>query len=450
MNNLDNIFKNGLDGKGLKYSDKHWKQLQQQLDKDEKPRKRFLWLWTLGLMSLTIVLYIGINTYKNNTNQSDFQKGTENHHQVSHANSGQYFSGNSTEKPAYVSETPVIDHHQDSEESAHKIATSAKKTHHLSQKEFKHPSIFEESEFSDKGLDAMQPFIESTMEYQRVLSTLEIHQLNLRISGLLKTDNLIKDELNSDTKPLRKLKTKWQWSVAPFISTIDYNKKVAVTDIAGYKSQEKTLPSTGYGLYVFARKKRLAVKTGLAVFSLNEITNYTNTIHHWDYNSSYIVENNNYDKTRSGTPIILIREIVDSTLTTYQETEHPNSEVKFSYLTVPLHVQYEIGKKRWVGFAGFGINLSFLRSSKGIYASNFEHNITSEANLFYEDISSRQNISKLLTDGEINAGLKYRLTKNTAFLMGYAYSQSINSMMSTYNQKAILHQIRFGVEIGIR
>lgn len=450
MNKLDNIFKKGLDGKGLKYSDKHWKQLQQQLNKDQKSRKGLFWILPIGFLFIVLGLYFGNKLFQTNANNQTLAIEIENQP----IETQEYSNPNFTEQTTEISfsETETQDFIQQKREVAIYKKQNGLKAHSNSREgkqEASKTSITASGIGSKNAVQNKNKSQENSIEHQKVLDFKEVYHLNTRTFGLLLLDSLIEPIPFAVNTPLRKLKSKWYRSVNPFISMIQYNKKVDVTDQSGYKTQEITRQSGGYGIYLFARKKRFAFKTGLASFDLKEVTNYTNTIHHWDYSSTYIVENDNYGKTRLGTPIILIREIVDSTLTTYQETAHPNSEVKFSYLTVPVQVQYEFGRKRWACFTGLGFNFSFLRSASGIYATDFMHSPSGESQLSYQDISSRKNITQTLVDGEVNAGIKYRVTKNTALLMSYAYTQSINSMMSTYSQQVMLHQMRFGVEIGI-
>jgi hypothetical protein len=150
--------------------------------------------------------------------------------------------------------------------------------------------------------------------------------------------------------------------------------------------------------------------------------------------------NANFGKTPGGSRFALLKEHVDTT-TTVVDSECPDCQAEFNYVTVPLYVGYEWGRSRWRYGLDAGIQLMMLRSAKGKYVLQ-----PTNSDEVFGELNSTTLLASNLTQLRGSAFIRYRLTSSLTAWSAYTTSFGLNSMLTSYDQKVNLQQVRLGLE----
>lgn len=252
-------------------------------------------------------------------------------------------------------------------------------------------------------------------------------------------------------------KKKFLLYVSPYAGYVNYTKNAVlpkyVSDEENNLGKSNTENAYNYGLNVGVKKGNWMLSSGLAMLSLREKTYYTESQEEYTYVTAPRISNTEYTTTPRGTRVALItQEKVDSTLLSSTNQICEGCDVSFNYVSVPLNVQYNLGKKRLHYFAEAGVTASFLVSAKGDYATlqNTDVDITVLPNTEIVDLSTSEDIARILLQANAAVGAKYWLTPRWNLWTSYGYGMGLNSMLGSYEQKPTIQNVRVGLEFKLR
>ena len=208
-----------------------------------------------------------------------------------------------------------------------------------------------------------------------------------------------------------------------------------------------------YGLNVGVKKGNWMLSSGLGMLSLREKTYYTESQEEYIYITAPRISDAEYTTTPRGTRVALIsQEKVDSTLLSSTNQICEGCDVSFNYISVPLNLQYNLGKKRLRYFAEAGLTASFLVNAKGTYAllKNANKDLTILPTTEIVDLSTSEEVAKMLLQANAAVGAKFWLTPRWNVWTSYGYGMGLNSMLASYGQKPTIQNVRVGVEFKLR
>ena len=151
----------------------------------------------------------------------------------------------------------------------------------------------------------------------------------------------------------------------------------------------------------------------------------------------------NFTQTPRGTNVALLETKID-TLIGPSETiiNNPDAIAKFNYVTLPVGVQYEWHKKRFLYFVEAGGAVSLLTHAKGIYIIN-------DASKTGQLSDNSSSANKVLFQATGAVGVKYSLTNQLNIWSSYGQNIGLNSMIADYSQKTRIQQFSLGIEIEL-
>ncbi|PCJ66478.1 MAG: hypothetical protein COA58_06790 [Bacteroidetes bacterium] len=212
-------------------------------------------------------------------------------------------------------------------------------------------------------------------------------------------------------------------------------------------NSEKEVSSIGYGLGGFVGYKRWKFKLGVGQLNLREKNNYIGEMYDYTYDTSFVLVKRNYNITSHGKTTALVKEIINSTVDTSSMSLCQDCKTTFSYIEIPMSIQYEVGKSRLRCFGEIGVGLSFLQKAKGYYSTAFMENAMSENGGTYRIAQvQKEDVNKMLWSTKVALGIKYRLTKELSLYSSYEYTMYRTSMMTNYDQMARLNKAKLGIE----
>lgn len=243
--------------------------------------------------------------------------------------------------------------------------------------------------------------------------------------------------------------SRWSFYVSPYLGMIQYKTVIKLNgliDENNHKTNENELQSMGYGMNISAQKNRWKFTTGFGMISLQQKTNYNITTTEKTYIYKKKLLNRNYTISPRGKPIALIGDvIVDSTFSTSQQDVCPDCIAKFDYWSVPLQLNYQtITRGRVSYFGGLGLNFDILKKAKGLYTASANDGILDVVDLDEKLVAKRL----IRINGSI--GVRYGLAKSWGLWSSYSYGYGMKSMLNSYDQIPKTNTIQFGVEYKIR
>jgi hypothetical protein len=252
-------------------------------------------------------------------------------------------------------------------------------------------------------------------------------------------------------------KRKFAFYVSPYAGYLNYTKNTVLSENASDEhnnlGKSNTENAYNYGLKVGVKKGNWLLNSGLGMLSLKEKTYYTESQEEYTYVTAPRISKNDFAFTPRGTRVALItQENVDSTLLSSANQICEGCEVSFNYVSVPLNLQYNWGKKRLRYFAEAGVTTSFLVSAKGDYAllKNADVDITVLPTTEIADLSTSEDVAKILLQANAAVGAKYWLTPRWNVWTSYGYGMGLNSMLGSYKQKPTIQNLRVGLEFKLR
>jgi hypothetical protein len=490
MSNIDDIFKKGLDGKGMEYSDASWAAMEGMLGGKKvgfiARYKLLLGLGSVLLISSVALLYF-INQNKANT--------------VNTPSVVAYNEENTAknETPGYVDPVKSTD-----DESSKVLATEESSTL-LTNKEITivpaQASVPRTSKTADRqesgnvrvddsrgkisdnptaGVTTIDPTDNGFGNYEPLtISTLGNTQTtSIDVKSSSETETQVKPdfqdvirtngigingfgyEVNANgAEHLDFLKTptkkKFSFYVSPYAGYVNYAKNTVLPENASDEEnnlgKSNTENAYNYGLNVGVKKGNWMLSSGVGYLSLQERTNYTEIQEDVTYTTAPRISKNDFAYTPRGTRVVLItQEKVDSTLLSSTNQICEGCNVSFNYVSVPLNLQYNLGKKRLRYFAEAGVTTSFLVSAKGDYAILKNADMTVLPTTEIVDLSSSEDVAKILLQANAAVGAKYWLTPRWNIWTSYGYGMGLNSMLGSYEQKPTIQNVRVGLEFKLR
>lgn len=236
--------------------------------------------------------------------------------------------------------------------------------------------------------------------------------------------------------------SKMIYSVAFYVSANNYLKPGFSPEVSLYKQQENFKATQGFGLAFKARRNRVSYTAGLNYNQFVAVSDYAFGYRNVTYDTTLVIVNPNYGQTRGGTRIVLLKNLIDSNVTSGSQTPYPGEKLKISYVGIPMSVQYNIGIRKLNVYLEGGVQTQFLISSAGKYL------FVKNGAPVVED--SRGKLSPVLFSASAGAGVSYPLGKHfSAFVSMNAFRQ-INSMLGSYGQRLGSMRFNAGLEFTIR
>lgn len=448
MSKIDDIFKKGLAQKGLGYTDDYWKEMEVLLDGNKKgfiiKNKWVLFLlalFTIGGMCYTLIprkeqpTRVIQNAFKqpskiNSASIHTYPTTSTNNNTTKIAQKSKF----NKPKQANIIDKVSIEKSIAAQESGvatphHKNNIAGKKA----QKQSTPSSTFDKA--NDFG-NNKNTRIKAAMMH-----------LNSRAFYLF--PEYLNEPFSPKTKQIIGYKLpKWYFYLAPYLQLNQLTNKVQLATESHLKKEEKPLATLGYGLNVLAKKGKWVVKTGLNSYKVKVSTNYSDVQKTFTYDTSFKLVILNYTQTPRGSNVALLQNKIDTIAGNSQSVVNcVDCITQFNFVSIPLALQYEWRKNRFIYFAELGTALSFLTKSKGIYAVSE----TTNSPLLVKDLA---NVEKTInkTQWQINGaiGIKFRVIKNISIWSSYAYNYGVSSMFNTYSQKSRTQQLNLGLELGLR
>jgi len=502
MSNIDDIFKKGLDGKGMEYSDASWAGMEQMLNTKKvgffARYKLLLGVGSVLLVSSIALVYLNslesdtkantpalvtdskdvnehtnkvqIPVYDNPTKVTDYETSKDPSYQkswtprdqqeelaASAENEGEPYERG---KSSLVKTTPIKDSFAvnksvlDPTNNGFKYDAPLTAATATSDRETELSSALSASDATVELLSTVAPShgVELLVKpkFQEVISTRPIKILNIpyefRPEGAQKLDFL--------HSPMNR---KFAVFLSPYAGYVNYRKNEAlpkfVSDLGSNLGKSVTQNSFNYGVNVGVKRGNWMLTSGLGIVSLLEKTYYTELEEEYSYIQSPKISDINYTTTPRGTRVALVtQQTIDSTLSVSTRQVCEGCEVSFDYVSVPLNLQYNLGKRRLWYFAEVGVSASFLTSAKGTYATlkNANGHLTVRSSVQLVDLSTSDDVAKMLLYGNAAVGAKFWLTPSWNLWTSYGYGTGINSMLRSHQQKPRVQNIRLGVEIKFR
>jgi len=490
MSNIDDIFKKGLDGKGMEYSDASWAAMEGMLG-GKKVGFFARYKLLLGLGSVLLISSMGlwyfINQNKANTvnTPSVVAYNEENTaiyktpHYVDTAKSTDYESSKvlATEE----SSTPLVN----KEVTIVQVrAPRTRKTADIQETGTVKvdDSKGKSSDNTTAGITTLDPMDNGFRNYEPLtVSTAGSTQTNSTdVTSSSEAETLVKPNFQeviltngigmnefgyevsaNGTDSLDFLKNptkrKFAFYVSPYAGYVNYTKNTVLPERASDEQdnlgKSNTANAYNYGLNVGVKKGNWMLSSGLTMLSLKEKTYYTESQEEYTYITAPRISNAEYTTTPRGTRVALItQEKVDGTLLSSTNQICEGCEVSFNYASVPLNLQYNFGQKRLRYFVEAGLTASFLVNAKGTYAllKNANKDITILSTTEIVDLSTSEEVAKMLLQANAAVGAKFWLTPRWNLWTSYGYGMGLNSMLASYEQKPTIQNVRVGVEFKLR
>lgn len=497
MSNIDDIFKKGLDGKGMEYSDASWAGMEQMLyTKKVGFFARYKLLLGVGsVLLLSSVALVYINSLESNnkaitpalvTDSKDPNEYT-NEMQISVYDNPTKVTDYETNKDStYQKSWTPRDQHEE-------LAGSAKKEespYSRGKSDLVQTTRAKDSTAVNNGL--LDPMDNGLIYSDPLTSTLTSDGetgLSAAPSGSNVTDELLSNAAPSGgfellvkpkfeeviyAHPMKLLNmpyvftsagaqkldfvqtpTKKKLSVllSPYAGYINYRKNEALPELAsGFGSnlgKSVTQNSLNYGVNVGVKKGSWMLTSGLEIVNLREKTYYTASEEQYSYIRSPKIAESNYTTTPRGTRVALITQhTTDSTLSVSTHQICEGCEVSRNYVSVPLNLQYNLGKNRLRYFAEIGMTTAFLRSASGTYATLKDANseLIEMPRIQLVDLRSSDDVTKILLHANATVGTKFWLNSKWCLWTSYGYSIGLNSMLMSYEQKSSIQRTRIGMD----
>ncbi len=503
MSNIDDIFKKGLDGSGMEYSDASWASMEQVLGAKKvgffARYKLLLGIGGLLLVSSLALFYFNTKDTTKNTpevvsdgkTESTSNDGLNTNNELSN---NAISSSQNTERDLaenVVKEQSVNSGNRKSKavrtqdavatiDGVTKVTSESSST--LKTDTYKDPS---DNEFrsvepiSDIGTVVNNTLYEVDNTFTSAENSAadfsEVPSIATRTSEVLTKPNfgsiisakriLVSDfEQTQNTNypgeldflPNLKHK-KFSFYISPYAGYLMYAKSVNtpqfLTDEEANLGKSEAQNTYNYGLTIGIKKGQWMLSSGLGFLSLREKTFYTDTKLAYQYTTAPRISNTNFTTTPRGTRVALVsQQKVDSTLVTSTQQVCEGCEASFDYVSVPLSVQYNFGKSRLRYFTEMGLTASFLQNASGEYATlkDVYSDLTVVPSSQIVDLSISDDVSKILLQANVALGAKFWLTPKWNLWTSYGYGMGLSSMLGSYEQKPTIKNLRVGLEFKLR
>ncbi|MFY0644712.1 MAG: hypothetical protein JXR19_09635 [Bacteroidia bacterium] len=420
-NAIDKIFKENLDHKGMPYSQENWDQMAALLSKNKAAGASWYKWGALALLIIGISTVLYFSPWLRNSNpiSSQIEKTTEVETSLSSNNA-------LAETESSKANSIDIEHPKEN----HQVFSETER----SATELRRQTIqAAKSDNSDRDMEIAPPIqneeIQVLDDYDYLLLAMNsIDQLTFN-SPSQQTIGLAKKAINSKRKAVN-------FFVSPYLGLYNFSK--SHNTVSPLKAYENPKNGRDFGIQLRLSRNSWSLVTGLASTQLSENTNYQEKVRTYSYDTTLVLAQRKFIQRPDGSYIARLEERIDTSIVERDTVFCPNCEARFSYISIPLNVYYELRRSRVSLFTQAGLTFNFLRSTSGIYANNESSSVIDP---LAAPAASKQTLS-------MNAllGVKYHLNSKLNVQMSYGQNWNINSMMLNYEQKAQLQQLRIGVE----
>lgn len=202
-----------------------------------------------------------------------------------------------------------------------------------------------------------------------------------------------------------------------------------------------------YGINGAAYKNNWKINLGLGATQMREQNTYVAQEYSYTYDTSYALVDRNFDQTPTGRNRALIAQKVE--VSSVDSTEYAICEsckTTFSYIDIPLSVQYQFGKSRMKFIGEIGGGLSILTRANGYYT--LAHTLGENGSYEVGPVE-KTDLNRVLYNGNAALGLSYRINSKLTMYSSYGMRWYQTSMTKNYEQVPILRGIRIGVELRL-
>lgn len=502
MSNIDDIFKKGLDGKGMEYSDASWAGMEQMLNTKEVgffARYKLLFgLSSLLLIGSVALLYFNTKETTVNTPAVVTDSAAENAAEVeinedlaaNSIGSSQNIEISETEEEH--NESLVLESKVDEVSITQDVTAPSTNISYVESKASAAGMVDTYKDPKDNGFRTDEPIALASGGNENVNLSTNAQFLsaatdeNVRdfssvaLPATAESEVLVKPKFGSiisakgisiaeiaysdnvsypselDFLPNLK-KKKYSFYLSPYAGYLMYAKSVVapdfITDENNNLGKSETQNLYNYGLNFGIKKDNWTLSSGIGFLSLKENIFYTASSKEYEYITAPRISNSEYTTTPRGTRVALVSmQNVDSTLVESADQVCEGCEVSFNYVSVPLSLQYNFGKYKLRYFAEAGVTASFLQNAKGVYATlkDADSDFAVLPSTQLVDLSTSEDVSKMLIQANAAVGVKFWLTPRWNLWSSYGYGMGLNSMLGSYEQKPTIQNVRVGVEFKLR
>lgn len=464
MSMIDDIFKDGLDGKGLPYDEAQWQKVEQSIP----VKASFSWL-KLGIAGTSAVT-IGVATYF-----------------VLAAVQGTPSQEN---KNISIPEEVGLSKEKPSEEQDSKTDNNVSYTEYLGESSLENE--INQTLLNKKNLDDIQSINQNTESNQFGLVTDNQVSADKNTSNILKptlsaknlsvnqqliscanTHNDIINQFKKLTvtrgfslglmhetckidasKKIRKIKpplrSDWRYFVSPFAEYAVHTElkdfSNTVVDELGNMENSEPVSTFNYGLQLRAQRGKWSIGSGLMLTSTNEQTNFTSSESSYTYKKGLRVVDTAYTTTTRGTRVILVEQvIVDSTQVITKSIECEDCQNEINYLTIPLFVRYNFGKSRLRYFGELGGTLAFIQKNQGQFAV-----VEKASNTVAIRSLESVDLNSMIVSLTLNAGAQYHINNRISAWTSLGIRNSRTSTFSNLNHLTKVTALKVGIEYRLK
>ena len=475
MSKIDDIFKKGLDGKGLEYQDAHWGAMEELIDANKKS----LWVkyaWITGALLITggILLYcLSLKTEMlTSKNSEELIVEEVNVVQLDEANlTASTLPGAQNEDMELETEKTAIKNKAKTSDARYiepkntdmvekemiTLQENAVLEKEESDEEFPLVVLNKMNKKQHNSIDQLAVVNDQNIENSEIVTSLEF--VPIAIPEIQNKEIKLLDEIvpprttkiSENIPYISPVDRVFNIHLLPYVSLNQLNSKIElgnITDEGELKNSEKWNRSIGYGIQASVARNKWSLASGIELLEIKKITNYTTTSTHTIYETKKEILDDTYGTSPRGTKVVLLGDrVVDSFQVSVLQNACEDCQMRLNYVRVPLGFRYQIGKRRLNYFGEVGAVVSFLKSTEGSFA--LADNSTGSSILSVQESATDQ-FTKTLFATSIGGGVKYRLTSNWALWTSYSYQTGIQSIVNDYGEIPKLTSIKLGVEYGIR
>ncbi len=444
MSSIDKVFKDGLDQKGLPYDEANWEAMEGLLDAKPRFVARYKYvLLSFLLMGVALVAYWQINLEE----VEEFKAMSVQHKDQSGAASSGLITEAETIAEMQLDEVGQTTLCQEKEPIADVYDSDIKNDNPsspLTTKDVNEPLEYDETEPITGAEeypitpDVKQIAVPSspTMEgvaYKRWPDELIDPVANESIPCVVHEVGL---EAQHVSKKLKIQRRQLHWYVAPYVF---YQKHGMNHTIGTVKTNEEAQSYSGQGLEIGLRKGRWKLSSGVQQTLFVQRLNVIQSDIQYTFDTTLQLLKSNYGKTPSGNRLALLGEKVDTTVSVIDRS-CTDCEAHFNYTSIPVNLGYEWGRSRFRYGLDLGTQVLLARSARGLYV------LDPLADDVYEELQASDKLVSTVTQFSGSAHIRYRFTSALSVWSAYTVSSSLNSMITSYDQRLRIQQVRLGLQ----
>jgi hypothetical protein len=152
-----------------------------------------------------------------------------------------------------------------------------------------------------------------------------------------------------------------------------------------------------------------------------------------------------YGQTPRGSRVALLQEFYDTTRTTYTEARSVSANNQYRYLSIPGYVGFQHQKGRVSLSAGIAGTLHILTSAQGRMPIQAEGETPQLI-----DVNTSGNVATTFTTGGLEASVGYRVLPKIKLSGGLSHQRNLSSGIQSLQQNFSTTQVRVGLSVLLR